>query len=163
MVALVATPESVSAKKRRKSVGQFYSEARQQYDKGNDKTAIKTLKKLTKSYSNFKPAYMLMGLIYYENGQLKKSYRAFKKGSRVLVDKDNGFAYGVANISHYNYKNAIAGFKKVSKNSEAYPYAVYYLGVSFYNRKMWFKAKQYFMKPAISKLPSIYKETEKGF
>ena len=106
---------------------------------------------------------MLMGQIYYENDQLKKSYRAFKKGSRLLVDRDNGFAWGVANISNYSYKRAIVGFKKVKKKNKVYPYATYYLGVSYFNLKMWFKAKRYFMKPVMSMLPANLQRNRERF
>ena len=111
--------ECAYAKSKRKTVGQYYAEAREYYDKGKDKSAAKTLKKLISHYPRFQPAHMLLGQIYYENDQLKKSYRAFKKGSRLLVDKDNGFAWGVANISSYSYKRAIVGFKKVKKKKQA--------------------------------------------
>ncbi len=135
-VALCAASEARAAP----TSVQMFRQAQKAFKEEKFKVAQKILAQIVRKQSDFQPAKMLLGRIFFREGKMAKAYKYFKGISSDLVTPDVAYEFAITMFAKKNYKRAVTGFGRVPSSSKYANLAHFYRGISHARLRDWDKA-----------------------
>ncbi|MFW7377580.1 MAG: tetratricopeptide repeat protein [Oligoflexus sp.] len=129
------------------------SRAEEAYQKDKLNRAGKLLLRLIRQNPDNKQAFLLMAEVYYAKGEFDKAKKSFEKAAPETIEPRFAFAWGAAFYHAGEWKEAIKGFIRAVEIEGLEDYSHYYLGVSYFQLRNYFRAQQYLSQARSSRLP----------
>lgn len=136
------------------SVVAEFQRAQKLYRAGQDRQALKILKKIVKKFPDHQPSHLLLGRLAFANGKISAAMKHFKKISPELVTPEMGYEYGIVMFQAGNCKKANLGFSRLPSNDRAIGLSYFYRGVCYLRGQQTQRAIMY-LKRANSLPPNL--------
>lgn len=117
-------------------------ERAQQFEKeGNLKEAVQAYKTLLNEYTSFRPAYLNLGYILFQNGIYRDALACYERA--LVLEEDHLTYFNMGSIYYRmgDYKKAVINLEKCRKLNSEFPIAVLVMGLC-YSRMNNFRAAE---------------------
>jgi len=107
-------------------------EAAQQLEKSGDiKGAVSAYKKIIQKHKDFRPAYINLGFIFFQNGVYRDALTCYERA--LALEKDYLVLFNIGSIYYrmQEYKDAVINLERSRKLNSAFPMAILVSGLCY--------------------------------